>query len=236
MKPVALASELVGGLLQQAFDQERFNWLVELDGADADGPVTITTGYGKRNTDGTFSFSMNDAPGPGPTDRWDPITITGALTGEAVMGSYDAVVILPILNMETVVLELPLYEVEIEQATMSEMRSCVGTRGPRNFDTSAASLHTYIRVEDAAAARLMVGTTINTYLCNFIAGISDTSMTCTSFPRAMWGALPDATCSATGCMTGGCEPASDDPAMQCNAWEVSGGFSAAGVEITETTP
>src|SRR5690606_10779251 len=51
--PPTLASALLGGVLNHSLDVEAMNWLVEVQGAaDGDGPVTLTTGVGIRDSDG----------------------------------------------------------------------------------------------------------------------------------------------------------------------------------------
>ncbi len=57
LEPASLSGALFRGAFQQALDEERFNWLIRLEGAGADGDVTVTTGFGARNADATFAFS-----------------------------------------------------------------------------------------------------------------------------------------------------------------------------------
>jgi hypothetical protein len=224
-KPTTLGNPIVGGIIQTAFDGETFNWLLRMDLGST--PATLETGYGRRNADGTFNFAAGDAPTP-PDDatRWDPITIEGAVSGETVTATTNETVILPIVSGDgtMVLLELPLRTLEVS-ATLTEDRTCVGTRRRSDYETSSGSLVTYVEVEAAAERRVDVDP-INTFLCNFIGGVADSETPCTEIDRGEWDNLPDALCDADGCVAGGCDPMTD-----CNAWELTAGFAAAGVEI-----
>ncbi|MCA9582920.1 MAG: hypothetical protein KC416_14070, partial [Myxococcales bacterium] len=54
-KPTSLANPIIAPIIQGALDGETFNWLVQLGGADADGDITLRTGFGIRNADTSFS-------------------------------------------------------------------------------------------------------------------------------------------------------------------------------------
>jgi hypothetical protein len=252
--PPSLATIIVTTLLVDALDRELFNWLIstEISGTDA----TLTTGYGVKNADGTFSFTMGTAPGPGAPDRWDPKVIMGSIAGDTVSAPVlDETLTVPVLDEDgtSVTLELPLRDMTIEMATLTEERSCIGNRLPGGRWTSDEGLLTaFITVEDADAGVLDVPDAgINQSLCTFIANMPATSgscadmtecpmgyactdgtcerpMNCVDVPQSedAWAAKPDSLCEAGGCSQGGC-----DPATTCNAWFISAGFAAQGVEI-----
>jgi len=228
--PPILASNVIANILNEAVREERFNWLIRLEGADADGPVTITTGYGRKAEAGTFAFAMGDADPPGDVNRWDPQSIDGTLTGETVTTeALDQVFTVPVQDDDgSVILELPLRGFRLVSATLSEDRSCIG-RGITavRFDATQGRVETYITVEDAKAGEVNAGG-ITASLCNILrnalaAGLDDCDMT----PRSEWASPPNSTCDEAGaCTMGGCT------AETCNAWQVVGGFAAQGVDIT----
>ncbi len=228
-QPPVLASPIIANILNEAVREERFNWLIRLEGADADGPVTITTGYGRKTGD-SFAFAMGDADMPGDPNRWDPESIDGTLTGEAVTtGALGDVFTVPVQDDDgSVILELPLRGFRLVNATLSEERSCIG-RGitATRFDSSAGSVETYITVEDAKAGQVNAGG-ITATLCNILRGaLGDGLNDCEDTPREMWATPPNSTCDEAGaCTLGGCD------ATTCNAWQVVGGFAAHGVAIT----
>ena len=228
-QPPVLASPIIANILNEAVREERFNWLIRLEGADGDGPVTITTGYGRKTGD-SFAFAMGDADPPGDANRWDPESIEGTLTGENVTtGALGDVFTVPVQEDDgSVILELPLRGFRLVNATLSEDRSCIG-RGvtATRYDASAGSVETYITVADAQAGEVNAGG-INATLCNILRGaLGDGTNDCEATPREMWDTPPNSTCDEAGaCTFGGCD------ANTCNAWQVVGGFAAHGVAIT----
>ncbi len=258
--PPSLATIIVTTLLVDSLDRELFNWLIdtEISGTDAN----ITTGYGIKNADGTFSFTMGTAPGPGDANRWDPISISGSIAGEVVSAPVvSETLTVPVLDQDgmNVTLELPLRNMTIEMATLSEDRSCIGQRLPGNRWTSTDGLLTaFITVEDADAGILDVpDAMIHQSLCTFIANMPATAGDCTmptDCPMGYtcntdskcarpdncldtpqnddtWSAKPDALCDTAGCTQDPGDGSVCDPATTCNAWFISAGFAAQGVTI-----
>jgi hypothetical protein len=241
-----LTSPALRGILNDSFDGERFNWLIQAMGAPTtgNGPVTIRTGYGERAADGTFAFTMGAAPAPGDADRWDPITVTGMMTGETVatpahMGPGPLTI--PVFD-ETdptlLVVELPVFGLELVNAPLTEDRSCIGLRTTTSYNTGeGGDLRAFIRVEDARSRMVVVPPSLSATLCAVIAGSLTESTYCDDNPQSMWTAKPNSLCGATGCeantagMTNICDPAISG-AGGCNAWELLGEFAAQGVEIT----
>lgn len=228
-EPATLSASLVRAALTQALDEERFNWLIRITGADADGDITIETGFGQRNADATFSFTNGGAPAPGDPNRWDPLTVTGTLTGESITAPpISETFTVPILEADgsAVVLELPLRSFELECSEMTDSRNCIGQRDGRVYQTSHGHLKTYVTITDAMSGRVSIPP-IDTTLCNFIAGMPSNMGACTDMPQGDWPNPPNARCEGGSC-TESCDPATD-----CNAWRISGGFAAHGVEITD---
>jgi len=241
-----LTSTLLRGVLNTSFDGERFNWLIQATGAPTtgNGPVTIRTGYGARAADGTFAFTMGIAPaGGGSVDRWDPITVTGTMTGEsfsspAYVGAGPLTIpVFDEVDPTLLVVELPVFGLELLSAPLTEGRSCVGSRGTSTYNTMAGgTLRAFIRVEDALTRRVVVPPSIDATLCAIIAGPLDDPAYC-EMPRSAWDAKPNSLCVATGCqanttgMTNICDPMISG-AGGCNAWELLGEFAAQGVDIT----
>lgn len=222
--PASLNSGVVHGLLRNALNRELFNWIfrIEISGTNA----TITTGYGQRNDDSTFSFVMGGAPAPGDPNRWDPVTAPGTIGGETVMTEpLDGSITLPIFEEDgtTLSTELPLRSLELNMATMSEERSCIGIRRPGGYQTDQGMLTAYIMVEDAKVTDVAA---LTTTLCNFVASVPSGG-DCDTTPQSEWNIQPDSVCDDTGCSMGGCNPAAD-----CNAWQVTSEFAAHAVEIT----
>lgn len=225
--PESVSGLLIAGLLRSGLDEETFNWIMKLEITDS--TVAVTTGYGQRNpADNSFSFAMGSAPGPEPADRWDPITVPGTISGdvvttEPVMEPFTVPVFDPDGMMVTT--EFPLHQLELTMATLSAERSCVGARQGNVYTTDSGSLQAFITVEDAKVTPVMAGP-IDTSLCMLLINMQSDPGTCDDIPRAEWPVPPDSLCDASGCTTGGCDPASD-----CNAWLVTSGFAAQAVEI-----
>ena len=240
-----LTSPVLRGILNKSFDSERFNWLIQAMGAPTtgNGPVTIRTGYGERAPDGTFAFTMGAAPAPGDVDRWDPITVTGTMTGETVSTPADTgpgpltIPVFDEVNPDLLLVELPVFGLELVNAPLSEGRSCIGRRNTTSYTTAdGGDLRAFIRVEDARARMVTVPPSLSATLCAVIAGSLIASTYC-DMPQSGWATKPNSLCSATGCeantagMTNVCDPTMGG-AGGCNAWELLGEFAAQGVEIT----
>ncbi|MEM9193478.1 MAG: hypothetical protein AAGF12_30165 [Myxococcota bacterium] len=218
-QPTSLASPVVEGVLSTALNSELFNWLLtaQITGTD----VMITTGFGRRANDSTYSFD--------DTGMFPPVNITGALNGEsittpAVEGSVD----LPVFTEDGMTLQivLPIANVEITNMTLTEDRSCVGVFAAGSYRTMDGSVQGFITVDDAKSGVVAIGS-VNTSLCALTAQTGD--MSCDDVPQAMWQSKPDSLCMGDPitCTQGGC-----DPDTECNAWQLVAGFSAHGVEVT----
>lgn len=228
-----LAGDLVGPLLNTSIRTELFQWLFRTEGADADGPIEITTGFGRRNESGTYSFSSGAPPDmPG----WAPVTLDGTLTGETITTTpYDGVLTVPIFDETgtTVQIELQLTAVRVLDSTMSENRSCIGTLlSPTRYMTGA-TLGGFVTVASANAGEIMF-TGVNATLCGVIAGSLSDGEYCTATPQGDWMIPPDSRCDGNVCFQNGdggtCDPAIDG-AGGCNAWYLEANFAAAGVNI-----
>jgi len=241
-----LTSAVLRTVLNTSFDGERFNWLIQASDAPTtgNGPVMIRTGYGERATDGTFAFTMGAAPATGgDVNRWNPITVTGTMTGENVATpAYEGSgpLTIPVFDEADptlLVVELPVFGLELLSAPLTESRSCIGSRGTSSYNTAAGgTLRAFIRVEDARTRMVTVGTAVNASLCAVIAGSLMDAAYC-EMPQSAWAAKPNSRCGATGCeanaagATDVCDPTMTG-ATGCNAWELLGEFAAQGVDIT----
>lgn len=219
--PSSLANVVIAGQLQTAIDDGSFNWLIQVSGASADGTVDVTTGFGTLNAaDNSYDFA---------TGEFAPVMTTATLTGETfVAETLDMTVIVPIVDEEgNPTLSLPLQQLTLETATMSEMRDCVGVRNRNSFDTTQSSLRTYITIEDAMSQQVSISA-LDTSLCNILRGAvtAGPDENCLDTARADWRSKPDALCDAGTCTEGACDPDDD-----CNAWTLAGGVSAQAVEI-----
>ncbi|MBX7195329.1 MAG: hypothetical protein K1X94_24955 [Sandaracinaceae bacterium] len=224
-----LASTAVESVLNTALQRETFNWLFRTTGADADGAIEIATGYGTRNTDGSYTLGSAD---------YMPITLPGTITGETittetVAGPLD----IPIFDETGAVLQivLRLRDVQVVEANLTEMRSCIGTRRGNSF-TTGATLQGYVTVADAREGMINVPP-IDSTLCSVIAGELATPagmMPMCDRPQSTWTAKPDSLCDASGCetnMTGMTDVC--DPDTTCNAWRLLAQFAAVGINIAE---
>lgn len=248
-----LSSALVRGLLQQGFDAETFNWLIQLTGVPTTGSGTamLKTGYGIRAADGSFTYQMGGAPAPGDPNRWDPVMAMANVNGEVVTSTpYNGLITVPSFDsMSTMVpppllIEFPISNLELLALPMSEMRSCVGVR---SLDTWAVGgggrLSAFIRVSEAKPRPLNYST-LHTTLCGVIAGSLTNAAYCDA-PQAGWTTKPDSICTTTSCMqntcaTTVCDPLTDNPdgttigaggKPGCNAWHLLGSFVAQGVTV-----
>lgn len=230
-----LTSNTLATILNQAMQEETFNWLFRVDGADADGPVDIITGFGRRETSGTYAFSSGAAGGDPAT--WCPVTIPATLTGETVESeAIPGSITVPIFDEDnvTVQLELTLRQVQITESTWSENRNCVGERGLRAYTYEpAGTLTAFIEVEQARTGMISVPP-VETTVCAAIAGPSLGDATyCDTTAQAEWQTKPDSLCDASGCTL---NPAGTtdvcDPDSTCNAWQLVANYAAAGVDIS----
>lgn len=248
-----LTNALIQNVLSTAFDKEDFNWALQLEGApmSGTGAVMVRTGYGVRDdATGHFAFADGSAPGPGLATRWDPVTLTGTMTDEGFTTTpYHALLTIPVFDPESATpdlpsIELPIYDLEVLSAPLSESRTCIGTRGTSAFVTSSGGrLRGYIQVEDSRTLMVTMGALISTKLCSLIAGAvfteaSGTTPYCDATPQGEWMAKPDSLCGAGGCSRNTstttpdvCSPTGDSGAPACNAWQLLGEFAAQGVDI-----
>ena len=228
-----LSSMTVRRVLNEAMQQETFNWLYRVEGAGADGTVNITTGFGRRQADGTYAFSSGAAEGD--PDEWCPVALDATLAGETLTsGTLDGAITVPIFDDAGVVVqvELTLRNVAIDTSTWGEDRSCVGWKVARPFTYQpAAILSGYIEVEPARTGIIMTPG-VETSVCAALAG--SLSLTyCEDNAQTDWMIKPDSLCDATGCRSNTpCMADVCDPATECNAWRLVAHFAAAGVDIT----
>ena len=234
--PSSLVDPTVGGVLASAMDQGRMNWIFSF--SISGSAVSGSTGDGQRQADGSFVIS-----GGRP--------LSGSLSSEtlASVTAAGTVRIRVPDDAGTVAFEFPLRDPIIERATLSEARTCVGSRMSLDYDTSAGLLHAFIPVAEADATRIDFPP-IDTTLCNFIAGMANERLSnCSSIPRrggsacissadcsaqgnarciegfCGWGVLPDSLCTTAGCTM------SCTPETTCNAWRLNAGFAAHGVDV-----
>lgn len=230
-----LSSGTVRRVLNEAVQEETFNWLIRTEGADADGDVTITTGFGRRTADGTYEFSQGSGGAEGDPDAWCPVTIPASLAGETVTSNpIDGSITVPIFDEAgvEVQVELTLRNVAIETATFGEDRSCVGWQVSRPFTYHPEGLLTgYVEVEPSRTGTINTPGVMTT-VCSALAG--SLSLTyCEDTPQAEWAIKPDALCDASGCQANtACGDDVCDPATECNAWRFVAHFAANGVDIT----
>ena len=222
--PASVRNVVIDALLRDYLDGELMNWMVSL--TITGSTVTMTTGAGERHADGTFSFIVGDAPGPGDPNRWDPLTATGSISGETFSTApiRDTLTV-PVQDVDGGVLaELPLRDATLVSATLSEGRTCIGTRAPRSYRTGDGTIEGYMTVADAMNVTLDTDSLMATF-CDVLRGQPTAGTNCAE-PRSTWTVPPDSTCDASGCSMGGCTP------DVCNAWRITAELAAHGVEIT----
>jgi hypothetical protein len=243
-----LMTPLINGVLNSALGAETFNWLFRVEGADTPGPVTIVTGFGIRNMDGTFSFPLGDGVGMFGDPRFLPAMIPGNITGEVVTSErYDGSIVVPVLNTEgtAIQLALELRGVRVIGGEFGSDRSCVGYGGGRGASlfTTPGILEAFIEVEPSRTAMVVNGPVMTT-VCAAIATPATAALGTTycDMPQADWANQPDSLCGAAGCEQnagGGCDETVCDrggdsttglPA--CNAWLLVSHFAAQGISIT----
>jgi len=236
-----LSSLTLRGVLNRSMQDETFSWLIRV-GAAADGPVTLTTGYGSRQSDGTYAFSRGAADGD--PDAWCPVEIQATLAGENVTSEpITGAVTIPVFDDTgtTLQFELTLRSLSIQEATLSEARACIGAKASRPFTyRPAAQLTAFVEVEPSRMQVIAVPP-IETTVCSAIAGSLADGMYCDN-PQDTWATQPDSFCDASGCtrnaagMTDVCDPTGlVATETTCNAWQLVAGFAAAGVDITNDT-
>lgn len=234
--PSPLAGVTVGTILNTALTDETFNWLFRTTGADADGPVEITTGFGRRNpATGTYRFSLGAAGTEGDPDTYLPITIPATLTGDSVTSAPVLTPLtVPIFDEAgtTVQIELVLHSVQILATTLSADRNCIGAlMTNRGVFTTGATLGGYILVSEALAGTIMVGA-ITSSLCGVVAGDIANPTYCTDTAQGAWAVPPDSMCDVAGvCHRDGEGGVDCDPATTCNAWYLEADFAAHGIDI-----
>lgn len=230
-----LAGDLVGNILNTALQEETFNWLFRTTGADGDGPVEITTGFGRRDaTTGTYRFSLGTAGTEGDPDSYLPITMAATLAGETVTSDVVTTPLtVPIFDEAgtTVQIELVLSSMRILSTTLSADRSCIGAlMTSRGAFTTAATLGGFIQVAQARAGTIMVGA-ISASLCGVVAGDITDSAYCDQ-PQGDWAVPPNSLCDTAGvCHRDGEGGVDCDPATTCNAWYLEADFAAHGIDI-----
>lgn len=239
----SLTSTVLLGVLNDALARESFNWLFRIEGAEADGPVMIRTGFGYGPLGGPYEFPTGAMSGPFDLPEYVPVAIPGNLSGEIITSEvYDGALVVPVLNTAgtEVQLELTLRNIRVIAAEASTDRSCFGFLQGRGYATGAI-LDGYVEVAGARTGMVVSGP-IMTTVCTAIASpnISDATY-CEDNPQSMWRVQPDSLCPPTGpCManTGcdedvcdrGADSTSGLPA--CNAWRLVARFAAQGVQIT----
>lgn len=225
-------------VLNRALQEQSFNWLVRVEGADGDGPITITTGFGRRTSDGTYAFSSGEAEGDPAS--WCPVSIDGTITGETVSSErYDGSLTVPIFDEEgeNVQLELILRNIEITEATLGEDRSCIGWKTSRNYAYHPEGLLRGFIEVDAAKTGMIDVPGLTTTICTALAGTALGELDyCDTVPQSEWNTKPDSLCDETGCRQNTpCETDVCDPDTTCNAWALVAHFAASGVDITNST-
>ncbi len=226
-KPATMADPFIAGIIAESFDDDRMNWVVALEGAEDDGPLTVTTGHADRNSDGSFQFTSGAASAPGDPTRWDPRTVPGTITGEQWSSeATDETVAVPVLNQQRDghMIEIPFRRLRFETAQLSVGRQCIGERRITSFTTDAGSVRAFLDVDETIGALVMITPALQFTLCSLLAGTNP--MDCADVPRSMWQKPPDSLCDGTDCTEGGC-----DPVTECNAWALEGGFGAQAVEL-----
>lgn len=228
-----LTSQILTTILGQAMQDETFNWLFRVEGAGADGDVNIVTGFGRRQTDGTYAFSSGTGDDPA---RWCPVSIPATLSGETVTsGPIEGAVTVPIFDEagENVQIELTLRQVAIDTSTWGEDRSCVGWKVSRPLTYQPAGQLSGFIERDAARTAMINVPPVNTTVCSAIAGEDLGDAAYCDRPQSEWRIPPDSLCDASGCRANRpCEADVCDPATTCNAWRIVAHFAAAGVDIT----
>lgn len=223
-KPQSLANAVLASVTANSIDEERLNWLWVLDGVDGTDEIMVRTGAGKRNADGTYSFTSGSG-----AISWEPTEFQASISGSDWQGgpaSDPMAIIIWNADRENVDAELPIRDLTVVRAAMSEDRNCIGRRLLTSYDTSDGELTGFLTLDDAERVFVRFGGTDPIRLCMFLLGQPTGTGECAAIPRANWSFPLDATCDASGCREGGC-----DPLTTCNAWRVAGGYAAQAVEV-----
>lgn len=223
VKPESLGNAVLDSIVATYIDGERFNWIWKLDGADQDGEITVQTGSSTRREDGSFEFASGSGAVP-----WGPVTFTATLTGESWTGGpvKEPIAVLAYSTTTGLDAELPIREVTVSKALMSDDRNCIGSRGLTIYDTGDGELSGFIRLDDAAKVDVSMGGLSPTPLCMLLLGLPSRDGECEDIPRSEWTYPPDAICDEVGCKDSDC-----DPQTTCNAWLVHGKFAAQAVKV-----
>lgn len=239
-----LTRPLLLGVLNQALERGTFAWLMRIEGADADGDVTLRTGFGLTNGDGTYAFPTGAGSDPLGLDseRYVPAEIPGTITGEVVTSErHGGSIVVPVLNEaeDAVQLELVLRNIRLIEGEFNTERSCVGWALGRSRYEPAAVLDGFIEVEGAREGEVVSGPVMTT-VCAAIAGSLGDADYCDTIEQSCWTTKPDSLCTEEGCtantdcMEDVCDRSGDaDSGLPaCNAWRLIAAFAAQGVEIT----
>ncbi len=229
--PPVLSMQLIVDVVRSFIDEERMVLVMDVD-AETEADVAVRLGHAELDANDHFAFVEGVAPtDSGDSERWNAVTVRGTIADETLRTTpAEQTVFIPAFNADgSLSFELPLREFEIVEMSMTEDRTCVGTRESRfAYSTESAVLRTYITVEDSVGRQLVVGPLINVDFCAMLAGFPlNFPQLCTDIDRSEWMSPPDALCDEAGCRLD-CDPMTD-----CNAWAMNAGFSAHGVEIAE---
>lgn len=224
-----ISMPLAEGLLNDALSRETFNWLFRVMGAGRDGEVTIITGYGVRNDDGTYTLG---------TSEYMPVMLRGTIMGERVTTESELGPLrIPVFDPTGTMLQfiLPLRSIRVVEATFSDNRNCIGERQGNRF-RPAGVFEGFVTVDDAMGANINVPP-IMSNLCSILAGeISAPSgmPPLCQRPRDEWPSKPDSICEASGCRANvEGMPQVCNPTTNCNAWRLSAQFAAVGIDIRD---
>lgn len=236
-----LTSPLLLGVLNDALERNTFAWLMRVEDAGADGPVTVVTGFGLTHADGTYAFPTGAMTEALDLPEYVPARIPGTLTGDRIQTErFDGSLTVPVLNTEgtAVQLELTLRNIRVIDAVWNTDRSCVGFATSRGRFATGAVLDGFIEVEGTRTSMVVSGPVMTT-VCAAIAGDLTDAAYCEQ-PQSAWATQPDSLCDATGCTANTsceedvCDRAGDGDSglPACNAWRLISEFAAQGVEIT----
>lgn len=240
-----LTRPLLLGVLNGALERGTFAWLMRVEGADGDGDVTLRTGFGLTNGDGTYRFPTGAGTDPLGLDdeRYAPAVIPGTITGERVTSErHTGSIVVPVLTEaeDAVQLELVLRNIRLIEGEFNSDRSCVGWAASRSRFETAAVLDGFIEVEGARTGEVVSGPVMTT-VCAAIAGSLGDADYCDTIEQSCWSTKPDSLCTEEGCtantdcMEDVCDRAGDGDSglPACNAWRLIASFAAQGVEITD---
>jgi hypothetical protein len=220
VQPAALASPIVGGIINGALARGLFLWGISMDlggnmlrtGALNGAMITRGT-VGQGLLDGTFRYHSGDAPMGGAAGRWDSVTVplmnmAGVYSSGMPMGTLR----LPIYSSAMpgmLLTELPLENARMTALRPSDDRGCIGVAQYRmmRFNECASNAwctrvdcamdgmpYGQVQADIATAAADMIRLTDvpgMPTLCQFIAGIT-TTCAMSTMPPAMWANPPDA--------------------------------------------